>query len=82
MMRETCSPLEVYRCFGGKYCLHIQSRSVSQASNKQSKQGFTGFLDIVHHPEFLKNRIQRFGNWICFRPQVRVETLPLLGPLE
>jgi hypothetical protein len=30
----------------------------------------------------IKARKQRFGNWICFRPQVRGETLSLLGPLE
>jgi hypothetical protein len=28
----------------------------------------------------LKNyKIQRFGNWICFRPQVRGETPNILG---
>jgi hypothetical protein len=27
-------------------------------------------------------KTQRFGNWICFRPQVRGETPNLLGPLE
>jgi hypothetical protein len=30
--------------------------------------------------EFLKKK--RFGNWICFRPQVRWETPAVLGPLE
>jgi hypothetical protein len=28
------------------------------------------FLDFFHHPVFQKTR--RFGNWICFRPQVNV----------
>jgi hypothetical protein len=28
-------------------------------------------------------KTQRFGNWICFRPQVRGEETPtLLGPLD
>jgi hypothetical protein len=27
-------------------------------------------------------RTQRFGNWICFRPQVGAETPTLLCPLE
>jgi hypothetical protein len=27
-------------------------------------------------------KIQCFGNWICFRPQVRREAYTLLGPLE
>jgi hypothetical protein len=26
--------------------------------------------------------MERFGNWICFHPQVRWETPTLLGPLE
>jgi hypothetical protein len=30
----------------------------------------------------LKIRKQRFGNWICFRPQVRWATPALLDPLE
>jgi hypothetical protein len=40
----------------------------------------TGFSDFVHRPVFYKT--QRFGKWICFRPQVRGETPNLLGPLE
>jgi hypothetical protein len=34
--------------------------------------------------KILKIREQRFGNWICFRPQVRGEGLvpSQLGPLE
>jgi hypothetical protein len=33
---------------------------------------------------FLNNneKTQRFGNWICFRTQVKGETPTLLGPLE
>jgi hypothetical protein len=38
-------------------------------------------LDFVHFPAFW--RTQRFGNLICFRPQVNGwETPALLGPLE
>jgi hypothetical protein len=40
------------------------------------------FLDFSHRPVFQKTR--RFGNWICFRPQVKVgeKTPTQLGPLE
>jgi hypothetical protein len=40
------------------------------------------FLDFFHRPVFQKTR--RFGNWICFRPQVKVgeKTPTQLGPLE
>jgi hypothetical protein len=40
------------------------------------------FLDFFHRPVLQKTR--RFGNWICFRPQVKVgeKTLTQLGPLE
>jgi hypothetical protein len=42
------------------------------------------FLDFFHRPVFQKTR--RFGNWICFRPQVKVgnktPTHSQLGPLE
>jgi hypothetical protein len=30
-----CSLIDVYRHFGGAYCLHLQVRIVSQASKKQ-----------------------------------------------
>jgi hypothetical protein len=45
-------------------------------------QNSQNFLDIFHRPVFQKTR--RFGNWICFRPQVKVEekTPTQLGPLE
>jgi hypothetical protein len=42
----------------------------------------TGVLDCVHWPVFKKLETQRFGNWICFRSQVRGKTPTLLGPLE
>jgi hypothetical protein len=31
-----CSPVEIYRYFGGMYCRHIQGRSISQATSKKS----------------------------------------------
>jgi hypothetical protein len=40
----------------------------------------TGFSDFVHRPdsnklkEKKKRKTRRFGNWICFRPQVRGDT--------
>jgi hypothetical protein len=44
----------------------------------QNSQNFSG---IFHRPVFQKTR---FGNWICFRPQVKVgkKTPTQLGPLE
>jgi hypothetical protein len=40
------------------------------------------FLDFFHRPVFQKT--WRFGNWICFHPQVKVgeKTPTQLGPLE
>jgi hypothetical protein len=42
------------------------------------------FSDYIHRPG-IKNKqtkgTRRFGNWICFRPQVRENPI-LLGPLE
>jgi hypothetical protein len=35
-------------------------------------------LGLCPSSGILKNRTQRFGNWICFRPQVRgQETYPV-----
>jgi hypothetical protein len=34
----------------------------------------TGFSDFVHRPDSKLLKTQRFGNWICFRPQVREDT--------
>jgi hypothetical protein len=34
----------------------------------------TGFSDFVHRPDSKLVKTQRFGNWICFRPQVREDT--------
>jgi hypothetical protein len=36
-------------------------------------------LDFIHHPDFnsykkKEEQTRRFGNWICFRPQVRGDT--------
>jgi hypothetical protein len=42
-----------------------------------------GFSDSIHRPG-IKSKLRkarRFGNWICFRPQVREKPI-LLGPLE
>jgi hypothetical protein len=42
------------------------------------------FSDSIHRPG-IKNKLRetrRFGNWICYRPQVREKTPILLGPLE
>jgi hypothetical protein len=37
-------------------------------------------LSTVRYSE--NQRTQSFGNWTCFRPQVRGETPTLSGPLE
>jgi hypothetical protein len=34
----------------------------------------TGFSDFVHRPDSKLLKTQCFGNWICFRPQVREDT--------
>jgi hypothetical protein len=40
-------------------------------------------MDFVHRLEFQISRKQHFGNWICFRPQVKGrKTHALLDPLE
>jgi hypothetical protein len=42
----------------------------------------TGVWDIFHRPVFLDVETRRFGNWICFRLQVKEEKTPTqLGPL-
>jgi hypothetical protein len=33
-----------------------------------------GFSDFVHRPDSKLLKTQRFGNWICFHPQVREDT--------
>jgi hypothetical protein len=42
-----------------------------------------GFSDSIHCPGIINKlrKTRRFGNWICFRPQVREKPI-LLGPLE
>jgi hypothetical protein len=43
----------------------------------------TGSLDFFHCQVFLGIKTRRFGNWICFRPQVKGEKTPTqLGPSE
>jgi hypothetical protein len=32
-------------------------------------QGISGFMDFIHRPVF--EGTQHFGNWMCFRPQVK-----------
>jgi hypothetical protein len=45
----------------------------------QNSQNFSGLF-----PSSGIKKTRRFGNWICFRPQVKVgkETSNQLGPLE
>jgi hypothetical protein len=45
-------------------------------------QGISGFLDFIHRPVF--EGIRRFGNWICFCPQVKggEEDTYSVGPLR
>jgi hypothetical protein len=38
---EAMKPIDVHRRFGGTYCLHLQSRRVSQATNRQNSACFT-----------------------------------------
>jgi hypothetical protein len=53
-----------------------------KGSNNVISQGISGFLDLIHRPAFEGTR--RFGNWICFRPQVkgREEDTYSVGPLR
>jgi hypothetical protein len=37
-----CSPAEFHSCFGGKYCLHLQGRRESQASNEHTAGDMQG----------------------------------------
>jgi hypothetical protein len=46
--------------------------------NTQSYWGF----GLYPSSGVLKTRKQRFGNWFCFRPQLKGEIPTLLGPLE
>jgi hypothetical protein len=41
------------------------------------------YSDSIHRPGIKQQReTRRFGNWTCFRPQVREKKTILLGPLE
>jgi hypothetical protein len=53
-----------------------------QISLKLTIHRITGFLDFFHRLVF--SRTPRFGNWTCFRPQVKMgeKTPTQLGPLE
>lgn len=39
----SCVLVEVYRSFAGKYCLHLQGRVASQASDQQAEQAVSYF---------------------------------------
>jgi hypothetical protein len=47
----------------------------SRSVNQENTDRITGFLDFFHHKQKT-----RFGNWICFRPQVRGEDIYSVGP--
>jgi hypothetical protein len=50
---DAVSPSEVRRRFGGNYCIHLQGRRVSQATNKKKKTEAQKFNREVLH---LQNR--------------------------
>jgi hypothetical protein len=69
------------------YCtLYIDAtlnyRQYSVIADLHALYRITWFLDSFHRLVFQRTR--RFGNWICFRPQVNVgeKTPTKLGPLE
>jgi hypothetical protein len=57
--------------------LFLQDRRVRHV-NRVGKvvHRITVFLDFSHRPVFLGVETRRFGNWICFRPQVNGEKTP------
>jgi hypothetical protein len=56
------------------------------SSSSETETSISGFLDFIHRLVFEGTR--RFGNWICFRPQVkggggvREEDTYSVGPLR
>jgi hypothetical protein len=61
---------------------YLSSLVISLACNGVFDSGLLGFAFIVRCSK-QRQRTQRFGNWICFHPQVRGwETPTLLDPLE
>jgi hypothetical protein len=56
-----------------KYFSPLYTALLASCSNMSSGVLFitTKLLDFVHRPDFYKQKTQRFGNWICFRLQVR-----------
>jgi hypothetical protein len=62
--------------FGPVTCVYVEK------CDTITTHRITVFLDFFHHLVFYRTR--RFGNWICFRPQVKVgeKTSTQLGPLE
>jgi hypothetical protein len=68
--------------FGGKKFVLILCWS-RKDQNQAARQFIiiTGFSECFHRPVFLWVEGRRFGNWICFRHQVKGERRQL-GPLE
>jgi hypothetical protein len=77
------------------FCLHAAEKNISsnlKFSNKFRKKlvpkGSDDGVNIQDYwifglcPSSFILKTQRFGNWICFRPQVRGEISTPLGPLE
>jgi hypothetical protein len=61
----------------------LNLRRITHQSYIISLHRITGVLDFFHYPVFLRVETRRFGNWICFRPQVRVgEETYSVGPLR
>jgi hypothetical protein len=59
----------------------ISSKHFSQGTgeNTDNSHRIAGVLDFIHRPDFnsykkKEKQTRRFGNWICFRPQVREDT--------
>jgi hypothetical protein len=50
---------------------HLPTRIEKTWTNSIMLHRDTGFSDFVHLPDLKLLKTQRFGNWICFRPQVR-----------
>jgi hypothetical protein len=45
--------------------------SASLQNKTETSYRVTGFSDFFHRPVFLGLETRRFGNWICFRHQVK-----------
>jgi hypothetical protein len=74
---------DVYiRCKTNTTLVRELTESRPETGNNNTRKGISGFLDFIHPPVFEETR--RFGNSICFRPQVKrgKKTPTRLGPLE